>query len=90
MAKQKQTENEFSFSPNRLSITDSEGNLDSTCYAWKFKTLWWFIENKEKIHIDRELMQRVFAAWKPSRVDSYLLSLIDGTGLLSIRLLVDN
>ena len=89
MAKQKQIENEFSFSPNRLSITDSEGNLDTTNYAWKFKTLWWFIENKEKIHIDRELMQRVFAAWKPSRVDSYLLSLIDGTGLLSIRLLVD-
>ena len=87
MAKQKQ--NEFSFSPDRLSITDDEGNLDPTYYKWTFKSLWWFIENKEKIYIDRELMQRVFAAWKPSRIDSYLLSLLNGTGLLSIRLLVD-
>ena len=82
-------ENEFSFAPDRLTITDSNGDPTTDNYQWTFKTLWWFIENKEKIFIDRELMQRVFAVWKPSRVDSYLLSLLNGTGLLSIRLLVN-
>ncbi len=82
-------ENEFSFAPDRLTITDSSGDATTDSFQWTFKTLWWFVENKEKIFIDRELMQRVFAAWKPSRIDSYLLSLLNGTGLLSIRLLVD-
>ena len=42
-----------------------------------------------KIYIDRELMQRVFAPWKASRIDNYFASLLDGTGLFSIRILVE-
>ena len=58
-------------------------------FIWTEFPISWFIEKVHKIYIDRELMQRVFAPWKSSRIDSYFASLLDGTGLFSIRIVVE-
>ena len=39
------------------------------------------LEMLEIVHIDSDLMQRLFDAWEPDRVDSWFNSLLDGSGL---------
>jgi len=73
----------YKFSPTTLRSGKGKN------FLWLEFELSWFIEKVHKIYIDRELMQRVFAPWKSSRIDSYFKSLLDGTGLFSIRILVE-
>ncbi len=73
----------YKFSPTTLRSGKGKN------FLWLEFELSWFIEKVHKIYIDRELMQRVFAPWKSSRIDNYFASLLDGTGLFSIRILVE-
>ena len=73
----------YRFSPTTLRSGKGKN------FLWLEFELSWFIEKVHKIYIDRELMQRVFAPWKSSRIDNYFASLLDGTGLFSIRILVE-
>ena len=73
----------YKFSPTTLRSGKGKN------FLWLEFELSWFIEKVHKIYIDRELMQRVFAPWKSSRIDSYFASLLDGTGLFSIRIVVE-
>ena len=73
----------YKFSPSTLR----EGKGKN--FLWLQFELSFFTEKVHKIYIDRELMQRVFAPWKASRIDNYFASLLDGTGLFSIRILVE-
>jgi len=73
----------YKFSPSTLRAGKGKN------FLWLQFELSFFTEKVHKIYIDRELMQRVFAPWKASRIDNYFASLLDGTGLFSIRILVE-
>ena len=45
------------------------------------KTIRELLDDMDLIHIDSNLMQRLFDAWEQDRVDDWLISILDGSGL---------